>query len=191
MPPTLMENWWLLALRGLLAITLGILAIFWPGFAWLYVVVTFAVYAMADGVFAIAAAIRGQVKGGWWWAFILQGIVGIAAGVLAIFYPGLTTLVFLVVIAWWAILIGILQVVAAIRLRREIQGEWLLAISGLLSLAFGIGVLIVPNAGALAIAMLLAAFWIAFGIILISLALQLRPKRIPVHHHDTRRSATA
>ncbi len=160
---TLSTNWWLLAIRGVVAILFGILVFFWPTLAWLMVVVSFAIYALIDGVFAIATAVNGQATGEVWWALILEGVLGIAAGVLAIFYPGITQLALLWVIAFWAIATGIMEIVAAIRLRKEITGEWFLAGSGVLSVIFGIALLVSPVAGAIAIAWLIGAYAIVFG----------------------------
>ena len=177
MNSTLAQNWWLFALRGVLALLFGILAAFWPGLAWLFVVASFAAFAIIDGVFSIAAAIRGQVKGGWWWPFILQGILGIAAGVIAVFYPGLTSLALLVFIAVWAIVIGVFEIAAAIRLRREIKSEWALGLAGVLSVLFGLMSLVMPTAGALTIAWLIAGYAIAVGLLWLTLAFRLRGAR--------------
>src|SRR4051812_48532740 len=116
MRSTLAANWWLLALRGGAAIIFGILAFFWPGLAWLAVLISFAAFALVDGIFSIMAAVRGQAKGGWWWALVLEGILGITAAILTLVYPNLTQLALLYVIAAWAVATGILEIVAAIRL---------------------------------------------------------------------------
>jgi uncharacterized membrane protein HdeD (DUF308 family) len=191
MNSTLAQNWWLFALRGMLALLFGILAAFWPGLAWLYVVVSFAAFAVVDGAFAIAAAIRGQVKGGWWWAFILQGILGIAAGVISIFYPGLTSLALLVFIAVRAIFVGVFEIVAAIRLRREIKNEWALALAGVLSVLFGVTTLVMPTAGALAIAWLIAAYAIAVGLLWLTFAFRLRGAHSATVRQDLGRGVPA
>ena len=188
---TLTQNWWLFALRGILALLFGIVAAFWPGLVWLFVVASFAAFAIIDGIFSIAVAIWGPVKGGWWWAFILQGVLGIVAGVITIFYPGLTSLVLLIFIAIWAILIGVLEIAAAIRLRREIKGEWILGLAGVLSVLFGITSLVMPAAGALAIAWLIAAYAIAVGLLWLILAFRLRGARDAVAPHDLGRGIPA
>jgi uncharacterized membrane protein HdeD (DUF308 family) len=174
MKSTLSQNWWLLALRGVLAILFGVLVWFWPVAAWIVVVASFAAFALLDGVVAIMAAIKGQPKRAWWWALVAEGVLGISAGVFALVLPGLTQLALLFLIAYWSIITGIFQIVAAIRLRKEIKGEWLFGLSGVLSVLFGVGVVFMPVAGALAIAWLIAAYSIAFGVLLVALAFRLR-----------------
>src|SRR5258708_4360031 len=105
-------NWWMLALRGVLAVLFGIMAFTWPGLAWLVVVISFGAFALVDGAFAIGAAVTGQVHGRPWWSLLLQGILGIFAGAIALVWPGLTELALLFVIAYWAIAMGVLEIVA-------------------------------------------------------------------------------
>ncbi len=174
MNSSLARNWWILALRGALLFLLGVLAFFWPAVAWLFVLASFAAFAFVSGTLAIVMAVKGQAQGRWWWALILEGVLGISAGVMTIVFPGLTELALLFIIAYWAIVTGVMQVVAAIRLRKEIEGEWLLAIGGLLSVLFGLALLIVPAAGALAIAWMIAAYAMVSGVLLLSLAFRLR-----------------
>jgi len=174
---TLATRWWLLLLRGLAAVAFGALALVWPGPTIVVLVLLYGAYALVDGVLAIAAAISARGTGaptGW---LVLIGVAGIAAGFATFFWPGITALVLLVLIAVWSILHGILEVVGAIRLRREIEGEWLLVLSGLLSVAFGILVLARPGAGALALVWLIGAYAILFGVLLIVLSLRLRSHR--------------
>jgi uncharacterized membrane protein HdeD (DUF308 family) len=192
---SLARNWWILAVRGVLAIVFGALAFVWPTLAWIVVVASFAAYALVDGIFAIAAAISGHGAGRRWWALVIQGILGISAGVLTFFWPGLTQLALLFLIAYWAIATGVFEVIAAIRLRKEIQGEWLLALSGVLSVIYGLALIIMPVAGAIAVAWLIAAFSVASGVIMLVLAFRLREfagnvravspaaggKHVPVH----------
>ena len=133
----LAENWWLVLLRGIAAVVFGVLAFFWPGLTLLTLTLLWGAYALCDGVFALWAAISG--KGGemaprWWLAVV--GVVGVLAGVGAFLWPGMTTLVLLLFIAVWAIVLGVLQIWGAIQLRKEIEGEWLLILSGLVSIAF-------------------------------------------------------
>lgn len=117
--------------------------------AWLFVLASFATFAFLSGILAIVVAVKGQAQGRWWWALILEGVLGISAGVMTIVFPGLTELALLFIIAYWAIVTGVLQVAAAVRLRREIEGEWLLAIGGILSVLFGLALVLMPAAGAL------------------------------------------
>ncbi len=171
----LADNWWLLLLRGIAAIAFGVLAFLWPDLTLLTLTYMWGFYAIADGVLALWAAIAG--KGGEiaprWWLTVV-GIAGILAGLLAFVWPGMTALVLLMFIASWAIVIGVLQIWGAIRLRKEIEGEWLLGLSGLLSLAFGVIMIARPGTGALAVVWLIGWFAILVGCVYIALAFQLK-----------------
>jgi uncharacterized membrane protein HdeD (DUF308 family) len=176
----LTENWWLLLLRGIAAIAFGLLAFSWPGLTLLTLVLMWGIYAIADGILALWAAIAG--RGGemaprWWLAVV--GIAGILAGALAFVWPGMTALVLLMFIASWAIVIGVLQIWGAIRLRKEIEGEWLLGLSGVLSVAFGVIMFAQPGAGALAVVWLIGWFAILAGCVYIGLAFQLKKHKRP------------
>ncbi len=170
----LARNWWVLVLRGLAAVIFGILAILWPGLTITVLVLFFGAYALVDGIFAVIAAITHRAGHDRWWVMLLEGLVGIAAGILTFFYPAVTALVLLYFIAAWAILTGILEIMAALRLRREIEGEWLLVFSGILSVLFGVVAVIFPGAGALAVIWLIAVYAIVFGLLLIALGLRVR-----------------
>jgi uncharacterized membrane protein HdeD (DUF308 family) len=174
MVTTYAHNWWAVGLRGLAAVIFGVLAFIWPQIALTVLVLLFGAYALWDGVFAIIAALRMSSDTGHRWLLFIEGIAGIAAGLITFFYPGITAFVLLYIIAAWAIVTGVMEILAAIRLRREIQGEWLLLISGVLSIIFGILLVIFPSAGALAVVWLIAAYAILFGILLIALAFRLR-----------------
>jgi uncharacterized membrane protein HdeD (DUF308 family) len=173
MEESLARNWWVLALRGVLAILFGVLAFLWPVLAWVVVVASFAVFALVDGIFALLAAFTGRGQGRWW-ALMLEGVLGIAAGVLTFIWPGITQLALLFFIAYWSIVTGVLEIVVAIRLRKEIEGEWLMGISGALSILLGVALLILPGPGALALAWLIAAYSLAFGALMLALAFRLR-----------------
>jgi uncharacterized membrane protein HdeD (DUF308 family) len=171
----LADKWWLLLLRGIAAIVFGILAFMWPLTTLVVLTLLWGFYALADGVLALWAAIVG--KGGeaaprWWLAVV--GIVGILAGVLAFARPDAIALALLLVIAIWALVIGMLQVWGAILLRKEIEGEWLLILSGLLSIAFGVILLTRPAAGALAVVWIIAWYGLLAGFTYIALALRLK-----------------
>src|SRR5688572_18264871 len=133
----LAENWWLFLLRGLCAIVFGILTFIWPRATLLTLVLLYGAFALVDGVAAILAAIKGGETTSRWWLAIL-GVVSIAAGSLTLYWPGLTALVLLLFIAFWAIATGIVQVIGGLRLRKEIDGEWLLVAGGVLSVLFGL-----------------------------------------------------
>lgn len=166
--------WWAVALRGILAIVFGALVFFWPGFFWLVVVYTFGVYALVDGAVSIYLAVAGQGQAGRWWALLLRGLAGVAAGIVTLVWPGITELALLYVIAAWAVVTGVFEIVTAVRLRRYIRGEWALILSGALMVILGVAMAIVPVAGLLAIAWWVGATSIASGILLVALAIRLR-----------------
>ena len=143
----LARNWWALVLRGLFAVLFGIIALAWPGITLGVLVLLYGAYALADGVFAIAAVMAGQTGGRPWWSLLVEGLVGIAVGIMTFAWPGITALVLLYLIAAWAVVTGIFEIIAAIRLREEIRGEWLLALSGILSILFGVALAICRSRG--------------------------------------------
>jgi uncharacterized membrane protein HdeD (DUF308 family) len=169
----------MLAIRGVMAIIFGVLAFIWPGLTLWALVLLFGVYAFVDGIFALITAFRGRSTNDRWWVFLLEGLAGIAAGVIAFIWPAMTAFVLLYLIAAWAIVTGIIEVVAAIRLRKEIEGEWVLALSGIASIIFGVLMVLWPGAGALAVIWLIAAYAIVFGILLIFLAFRVRNRDLP------------
>jgi uncharacterized membrane protein HdeD (DUF308 family) len=169
----LARNWWLILLRGIVAIVFGVLTFIWPGITLLALVILYGAFAFTDGILAIAAAIRGGAPAPRWWLALL-GVFGIAAGVLTLFWPQITALVLLFFIAGWAIASGILQIIGAIKLREEIYDEWLLIASGVLSVTFGVLLVLWPKAGALAMVLVIGAFAIMYGILLVTFALHLR-----------------
>ncbi len=174
----LAENWWLLLLRGIAAIAFGILAFAWPGLTLLTLTLLWGAYALSDGIFALWAALSGRgsdMAPRWWLAVV--GIASILSGLLAFFWPGITALVLLTFIAGWAIIIGALQIWGAIQLRKEIEGEWLLVLSGLLSIAFGVIMIAQPGAGALALVWMIGWFALLAGCIYIALAFRLKQHR--------------
>jgi len=175
----LAENWWLILLRGLAFILFGILTFVWPVLTLFTLVILYGAFALVDGVLAIVAAIRGTTPVSRWW-LALVGVLGVAAGLLTFLWPGITAVVLLFFIAGWAIAAGVVQIVGAIQLRREIDDEWLLIASGVLSVIFGVVLLAQPAAGALALAFVIGVFAIVEGVILVSLSMRLRQ-----HSHAT------
>ena len=176
----LAENWWLLLLRGIAAIAFGVLAFGWPGLTLLALTLMWGIYAIADGIFALWAAIAskgGEMAPRWWLAIV--GIAGVVAGLLTFVWPGMTALILLIFIASWAIVIGVLQIWGAIRLRKEIEGEWLLGLSGVLWVAFGVIMFAQPGAGALALIWWIGSFAILAGCVYIALAFQLKKYKRP------------
>jgi uncharacterized membrane protein HdeD (DUF308 family) len=170
------SNWWLYAVRGVVAILFGILAIIWPKETILALVLLFGAYALLDGVFSVFAGIASYQYFSRWWA-VLEGVAGILIGVLTFFWPNITALVLLYFIAAWALMTGIFEIVVAIQLRREITGEWALILSGLLSMVLGVLLFVFPGAGAVSLVWLIGIYAILFGITLIILAFRLRSLR--------------
>jgi uncharacterized membrane protein HdeD (DUF308 family) len=171
----LVGNWWAFVLRGIVAILFGLIAFALPGMALLTLVFLFGFYALMDGVLALIAAFRRTHRDQQpWWALLIHGIVGIIAGLIAFLMPGITALALLYLIAAWAVVTGVLQIVAAIRLRKQITGEWLLALSGALSIVFGVLLFLFPGPGALAVVIWIGAYAIVMGILMITLGVRLR-----------------
>jgi uncharacterized membrane protein HdeD (DUF308 family) len=173
----LARNWWVLALRGLFAIIFGVLAFAWPGVTLATLVLLFGAYALVDGVFSVIEGISSYGERERWWAVLLEGLASIAIGLITFFWPDVTALVLLYFIAAWAIITGVLEIIAAIQLRRVITGEWLMILSGLASIVFGVLLVVFPGAGALGLLWLIAAYAIVFGVLMIILAFRLRGMR--------------
>lgn len=176
----LSRNWWVFLLRGILAVIFGILAFIWPGTTLLTLIILFGAYALVDGIFAIIAGVAGYGTTERWWAEVIEGVLGMVIGLMTLLWPGATALVVLYFIAAWAIVTGILEIAAAIQMRRYISGEWLLFLSGAVSVLFGVLLFIFPEAGALSLIAFIGAFAILFGSLLIVLALRLRSLPHPV-----------
>jgi len=169
-----MDSSSMLLIRGMVGVAIGILAFAWPGITIAVLIGIFGIYALLDGVMNVMLGLSHSSPQGRSWAHVVQGIFGIAAGVLTFIWPGITALVLVIFIASWAIVTGVFEIIAAVRLRKVITGEWLLALSGLLSVAFGVLALAFPAAGALTIAFIFGAYAAAAGIVLIALGVRLR-----------------
>ena len=172
--PALARHWWVFLLRGIVAIAFGLVGFFYPEATLLTFILFYGVFAIVDGVFAVVSAVRGKEGMGPRWWLALVGVLGIVAGLLTYAWPGLTALALLTVIGVWALLYGVSEIVGAIRLRKEIDNEWLLLIHGVLAALFGLMVLVRPGAGALALIWLIASFALASGVLLIALAFRLK-----------------
>lgn len=179
---SLSQNWWLIVLRGILAILFGVLAFVWPALTWLTLIILFGVYAIVDGIVAIVTGLGKAKDSSRWWAFLLEGLLGIGAGIVALVLPELTTLVLIYMIAIWAVITGILEIAAAVRLRDEISNEWVLGLSGFISMALGILLFVQPAAGGLVIIWTIAGYALVFGILLVILGFRLRSWRTPNRH---------
>lgn len=170
MDELLARSWWMLGLRGAIALLFGILALLWPGLTLLWLVALFAAYALISGVVSIIAAVQNRRSDREWWLILLLGLVSVAAGIVALIHPALTALVLVLVMGANALVTGVLDIAVAIRLRKVIQNEWLLILSGLASIIFGVLVFLFPGAGALAMVWLISAYAIVTGILLLWLA---------------------
>jgi uncharacterized membrane protein HdeD (DUF308 family) len=170
----LANNWIWVALRGVLAILFGIVAFVMPGLTFLVLVIWFGAYMFVDGLFAVIAAITNRAKNDRWWVMLLEGLLGIAVGILTFFQPGITGVALVFLIAAWAIVTGVLEVIAAIRLRQEIQGEFWLILSGILSVIAGVLLFLFPDTGAVAVVWIIGAYALLFGVMLLVLAFRLR-----------------
>lgn len=165
----LARNWWSLALRGLVAVLFGLAIFIWPAITVEVLVLLFGAFAFIDGVFAIFAAL--SAKGGW--VLILEGIVGIIIGLAAFFWPGITALVLVILFAAWAIATGILEIILTFFLHEEISARWLMAISGVISIVFGLVIAARPGTGLLVITWLIGAYAIVCGVLIFGLAMHL------------------
>jgi uncharacterized membrane protein HdeD (DUF308 family) len=174
MPYTIASRWWMLLVRGIAAVLFGALTFIVPMASVFTLVILFGAYALVDGIFALVSAVRGARIGERWGALVFEGIAGIAAGVVTFLWPSISALALLFVIAFWAVITGVAEIVAAIKLREMIHGEWLLALTGALSIAFGVLIALYPSAGALAVALWIGAYALVFGILMIVLAFRLR-----------------
>ena len=171
---TLARNWWAIVLRGVCAILFGLGALLLPGITLAALVLLYGAYALLDGILEVASAFMRRQAGGFDWGMFIAGLAGIAAGVMTFIWPGLTALVLLYFIAAWAIVRGIFEIVAAIRLRKELTNEWLLALGGVLSVVLGVFLIAAPGAGALALLWWIGAFAIVFGVLTVILGFRLK-----------------
>jgi uncharacterized membrane protein HdeD (DUF308 family) len=170
----LSENWWVLALRGLLAVLFGFAALVLPLGTLEAVGRLFGAYAILEGALVVLIGMRGtQYRG----AFLSEGAFGIVAGLVALAWPGVTALVLLYVIAIWAILSGIAEIIAAVALRREIEGEWVLFLVGVLSVVLGVAMAVLPSVGVLSLIWLVGLYALAVGVAMIVLAFRVRDVR--------------
>jgi uncharacterized membrane protein HdeD (DUF308 family) len=174
MATLLKRTWWVVLLEGLAAVLFGILALVWPGLTLATLVLLFGAYALVDGVFAVVGSLVHRKEYEDWWLVLLTGLVSIAVGILTFVQPGITALSLLFLIAAWALAIGVLTIVKAIQLRKEIEGEWLLILSGIASVLFGLFVFARPGAGALSLIWLIATYAIVYGGLQVLLAFKAR-----------------
>ncbi|HSK93457.1 MAG TPA: DUF308 domain-containing protein [Candidatus Angelobacter sp.] len=166
--------WWLFVLRGVVAIGFGILAFLAPGWGIAILVALFAAWAILDGVGNLLAGWRTRNQDRSWWLEVLEGVVSIGAGVIAIALPDFAAQALVLIIGAWAVITGVIEIVMAVRLRRVIRGELWMGLAGLASILFGILIIVFPAAGALSLVWLISAFAITFGAFEIGLGWRLR-----------------
>jgi uncharacterized membrane protein HdeD (DUF308 family) len=169
-------SWWTLALRGVIAVLFGVMALIWPGATLLALVIMFGIYSLMDGILMIVMSIRDTKAHRQWWVLLLGGLVGLGAGIVTLVWPNITAIALLYVIAIWAMVTGVLETLIAILLRKEIRGEWVLVVRGLFSLILGLAMVIWPGAGALAVIWWIGSYAIVTGVLSIVLAFRLRGK---------------
>ena len=162
-------KWWVLLIRGILAILFGILAFMLPSLTLVTLVLLFGCYAFLDGLTALIVGGGSRA-----WSLVLAGVLGILIGVVTFVFPGVTAVLLLLMIAAWAIVRGLFEIIAAVQLRKEISNEWLLGIGGIISIIFGLILIARPAVGALAVVWLIGAYAFVFGIMMVALAFRLR-----------------
>jgi len=173
----LRQNWWTLALRGVIAIIFGICAFIWPIATALAFVILLAAFAFVEGVFAFIGAFSWGLSGSQRLLLIALGLLGLAVGVAAVMYPGITAVVIVALVAWWAIVSGVIQFVVAIELRKVIENDWLLVVGALLSILFGVLLLWRPLAGILTLSWLFGIYALLYGIMMLSLGFRVKSLR--------------
>jgi uncharacterized membrane protein HdeD (DUF308 family) len=170
----LARNWWVFVLRGIVAILFGILAFVQPGITLTVLVLLFAFWALFDGVLALIGSVGAAQAKEPWWPLVFIGLLGIAAGILTLRWPNITVLALFLAIAFWAIFRGILEIIAAVRLRELIQSEGWLILAGILSIAFGVLILAYPEAGLLSVIWLIGLYAVLYGIAMLILGFRLK-----------------
>ena len=175
---TFAKNWWVLLIRGLVALLFGTMAFAWPGATLVALVLLYGAYAFVDGVTALSVGVTAR---NWW--LVLSGLAGVAVGIGTFFYPGITAIALFYLIAGWAIVRGIFEIVAAIELRKMISGGWALVLGGIFSVIFGLLFVAYPAPGVLALAWLIGAYALVFGVVTIVLAFMLHalPGKLEIH----------
>ena len=171
---TLARNWWVVLLRGVASIIFGLATLYAPGISAAALVLVFGAYAFADGILAIISAIRRRGANDRWWVLLIEGLMGVTVGVVTLLWFEMSALALLYVIAAWALVTGGLEIAAAIRLRKVMTGEWLLVLSGIASVAFGVLLMLFPGAGALAVVLWIGAYALVSGALLIVFSFRLR-----------------
>lgn len=179
----LLQSWWVLAVRGLVALLFGLASLLWPGMTLLGFLLLFAAYALTGGIVSVIGALRHRKSDSEWWMLLLIGLVGIGAGAIAVLHPGLTVLVLLLLIGANALVTGVLDIAAAIRLRRVIHDEWLMILNGAAAVLFGVLMFLFPAVGGVALVWMIGTYAVVTGALMLGLAFRL-------HRHTQPRVAT-
>jgi uncharacterized membrane protein HdeD (DUF308 family) len=170
----LSRSWWVLLVRGLIAIAIGVVAWFRPGLSLAALVLLFGAYMLADGILGVWTAITGRKEHEDWGLVLLWGLIGVGVGIMTLVAPGLTAIALLFYVAAWAIATGVLEIVAAIRLRKEMRNEWLLIVGGIVSVALGVLLMARPGAGVITLVWLIGSYAVIFGLLLVILSFNVR-----------------
>lgn len=174
MASLLRQNSWVLLVRGLAAVVFGIAALVWPALTVATLVMLFGVYVLVDGISDVVGAVLCRKNNRDWWIILLTGLAGIAVGIITFIQPGITALSLLFLIAAWALVMGVLMIVIAIQLRREIEGEWVLILDGVISVLFGLVAFASPRTGALSLIWLIGVVAIVIGVLTVVLSFRVR-----------------
>jgi uncharacterized membrane protein HdeD (DUF308 family) len=189
MSAVLARNWWAVAIRGLLGMAVGVIALVLPGATMLALVLLFTAYMVIDGVFAIVAGVRAARGHDRWGLLALEGVADIVAGVIAVVWPAITVLAFVLLIAAWSIVSGILVLMAAFHLNLE-HGRWWLVLAGAASVVYGVLLVVAPMIGALVLTWWFGAYALVFGVALLILAFRLKARNDERSHPTVVQSAT-
>ena len=173
----LKRYWWVPVIRGISGIVFGIIAFAYPGIALATLVLLFGAWMLIDGVFRVVGATAGRASDPDWGFHLIIGILGIVVGILTFRAPRITALALIIYVAAWALMIGAAEIALAVKLRREIKGEWFLILMGLASIVFAVLLLWNPGPGALALLWLIASYAIVFGVLAIFFGFRLRSLR--------------
>lgn len=179
----LADNWWVVLFRGLFAVIMGILAVMMPGITLVSLLMVYGAFTIADGITAIWIGVAARHGERIWWEMVATGALAILAGLVVSLWPGLTAMVFVVMIGIFAIIRGVFEIIAAIQLRKVIDDEWMLIFSGVVSVLFGGMLVIRPGEGAIAMVLLIGAFMIAIGAMTVALSMRLRHISKRMHEH--------
>ncbi len=170
----MLDYWWVLLLRGVVAILFGIAAFAWPGLTLVTLISLFGAFALVDGIFNTVQAFGGRKEHEYWWVVLLEGLLGIVIGIIAFLAPGITATVLILYIGFWAMATGVLRIILAVRLRKEIEGEWWMVLAGLAGIVFGVFMVARPGVGAIGALWVVATWAIVAGVFLVILSFKVK-----------------